>query len=274
VTGGGPYRWADRREALARFRAALAAGERLAGRVVSANRGGVLVRIDDSFGFLPRSQLDLDDGEDHRALIGRPWSGYVLRVTSRKLILTTRSPAARRRSARRERRFVSRLYPGDLLRGRITAATDYGAFVRLGRRGVEGLIPRRELSWWRVSHPADVVSEGDRVRIQVLAVEEAAADEDDPRPSRITLSLRRTEPNPWPAIAAELTPGTPVRCRVEALTPDGAWLRLSDYPRVHTYLRSPPHVEMNETVWVQVQRVDAKKGRLYLVQGIDSPGSD
>ncbi|MGH2957599.1 MAG: S1 RNA-binding domain-containing protein [Solirubrobacterales bacterium] len=265
---GGAYRWADRRAALARFRGALRTGERLSGRVVGANRGGVLIRIDDSTGFLPRSQLDLRDGQDHRSLVGQGWTGYALRVSSRKLILTTRSPRARRRSDRRARRFVARLNPGDLLRGRITAVTDYGAFVRLGRHGVKGLIPRRELSWWRI-HPADAVSEGQRVRVRVLDVREA--DDEDPRPPRIGLSLRRTQLNPWPALAAQLPSGAAVRCRVEALTPDGAWLRPIDHPQVQAYLRSAPLLVAGDTVWVQVERVDIERRQLHLAGAIDPP---
>src|SRR2546421_3223412 len=80
-------------------------------------------------------------------------------------------------------------YPsGTRIHGKVVSLTDYGAFVEL-EKGVEGLVHVSEMSWTkRVSHPRDVVTEGQEVDVQVLDV--------DPQNRRISLGLKQTEQNP------------------------------------------------------------------------------
>ncbi len=70
---------------------------------------------------------------------------------------------------------------GETFDGRVVRLVPFGAFVEL-EPGVEGLVHVSELADRRVSDPAEVVQEGDQVRVRVLKVSEGDR--------RISLSMR------------------------------------------------------------------------------------
>ena len=59
---------------------------------------------------------------------------------------------------------------GQLITGTVTKLTHFGAFARL-EPGVEGLIHISELSQRMVSHPKEVVQEGDVVTLKILTID-------------------------------------------------------------------------------------------------------
>jgi small subunit ribosomal protein S1 len=71
---------------------------------------------------------------------------------------------------------------GQVTKATITKLTDFGAFARL-EDGIEGLIHLTELAEHRVSHPREVVSEGQEVMVRIMRVE--------PERRRLGLSLRQ-----------------------------------------------------------------------------------
>lgn len=85
--------------------------------------------------------------------------------------------------------------------GKVTRATDFGAFVEL-EEGIEGLIHISELEYRRVNRVTDVVKEGQEVRAKVLSI-------DLPK-RRIALSLKALQARPESAPKkddADLAPG-------------------------------------------------------------------
>jgi small subunit ribosomal protein S1 len=75
---------------------------------------------------------------------------------------------------------------GQVVRGRITKLVNFGAFARLVDTGIEGLIHISELSDRRVTHPKEVVSEGDVYDLRIIRIE------GDKR--RLGLSLKQAQP--------------------------------------------------------------------------------
>jgi len=73
---------------------------------------------------------------------------------------------------------------GQVLDAVITNVVSFGAFARL-EAGLEGLIHVSELAQGSFMHPRNVVSEGDRVRVQVLSVDGAKR--------RVALTMRGAE---------------------------------------------------------------------------------
>jgi small subunit ribosomal protein S1 len=73
---------------------------------------------------------------------------------------------------------------GQLVEGRISRLTKWGAFVRLiGDEAIEGLIHISELDEGRIAHPRDVVRPGDVVTLCIVRVE--------PERHRLALSMKR-----------------------------------------------------------------------------------
>jgi small subunit ribosomal protein S1 len=79
---------------------------------------------------------------------------------------------------------VDHLREGQLVEGKITHLTKFGAFASLGE-DLEGLIHISELSEQRIAHPKEVVKEGDNVTLRIIKI--------DPERRRIGLSLRKVD---------------------------------------------------------------------------------
>ncbi|MEX0774978.1 MAG: S1 RNA-binding domain-containing protein, partial [Phycisphaeraceae bacterium] len=83
---------------------------------------------------------------------------------------------------------AQQLAVGQQVTGTVRRLADFGAFVEV-QPGVDGLLPVSELSWKRIGKPADVVKEGEVLRVVVLQV--------DPAKHRLTLSLKQAAGDPW-----------------------------------------------------------------------------
>jgi len=110
-------------------------------------------------------------------------------------------------------------YPvGDMLKGRVTNITDYGAFVEL-EPGIEGLIHVSEMSWTKKNmHPGKIVSTSQEVEVQVLEV--------DAVKRRISLGLKQTMRNPWELFVEKHPVGAVVEGEVKNKTEFGLFLGL------------------------------------------------
>jgi len=205
-------------------------------RTLSAymNEAGLLLEVYGLKGFAPRSELSRRHAHDPGGLVGAEWHGYLMKVTRFEAILSSHRPAARRRLQARRERFIRRLATGQRLRGSVTGLAEFGVFVRIHRSGVSGLVLRKDLSWFPGPSPAEVLSVGERVRVQVVSVEEAAAGRDSR--AKIRLSLRTSQPSPWPSLAAALPRGSVVSCRVETLLQTGVLVSLAREPRLRVYV--------------------------------------
>ena len=114
---------------------------------------------------------------------------------------------------------TDRFTPGTQVAGTVVSVTDFGAFVEL-EQDVEGLVHVSELSWGHPENPKDIVSEGDDVTVAVLSVDEGA--------HRISLSLRRTQSDPWEEVESKYPRGQVVAGNVTKLTDFGAFVKLED----------------------------------------------
>jgi len=139
----------------------------------------------------------------------------------------------------------------------------FGAFVALG--GVDGLVHVSELSWKHVEHPSEVVSVGDEVEVEVLDV--------DPDKGRVSLSLRRTQTDPWKEFADTHQVGHLVYGRVTKLVPFGAFVQVGEGIEglVHISEMAAHHVESPEQVvsegeelWVKIVDIDVPRRRISL----------
>lgn len=116
---------------------------------------------------------------------------------------------------------IEQKYPiGSRHTGEIVNIMPYGAFVRL-EPGVEGLVHISEMSWTRrVNHPSEVVSVGDKVEVQVLAINKDKQE--------ISLGLKQCQPNPWEVAVQKYAPGKVVEGVVRNITNFGAFIELEE----------------------------------------------
>lgn len=79
---------------------------------------------------------------------------------------------------------IAQYQVGQLIEGKITRLTKFGAFARL-EGDVEGLIHISEISEKRIDHPKEALKEGDVVTLRIIKI--------DPENHRVGLSLRRVD---------------------------------------------------------------------------------
>jgi len=194
-------------------------------QVYGYNRGGLLVQNHGIQGFVPVSHLvDMPCGLDEETR-KKTLSEYIGRSLNLKVIecepsldrIVLSERAAQAGEGRRKQLFES-LHIGDVVKGKVTNITDFGVFIDLG--GVEGLIHVSELSWGRVQHPGDILAVGDCAEAMVLQINEET--------SRVALSYKRLQSNPWDVVASRYASGDEVAAVITTITRFGVFARLSE----------------------------------------------
>jgi len=193
--------------------------------VTNHNRGGLLVKGNGIQGFVPASHLvslsKKKTKKDREAVlspyVGRALALKVIECEAERGRIVLSERAAQTDSGSRLTLFNT-LKVGDKLRGSITTITNFGVFVDLG--GVEGLIHISELSWGRVIHPSELVSLGDEIEVSILQI--------DPERTRVALSAKRLNPNPWDSIHDNFYPGQIINAEITNIVSYGAFARLKD----------------------------------------------
>jgi small subunit ribosomal protein S1 len=116
--------------------------------------------------------------------------------------------------------FENKYQVNDVVKGKVTKLTDFGAFVEL-EEGVEGLVHVSELSWVkRVNHPKEVLSIGDEVDVMILSY--------DIQQGRVSLGIKQVLPNPWEEIENKYPVGTRLNREIVKVTNAGAFVKLED----------------------------------------------
>lgn len=247
-------------------------------QVTGYNRGGLLVTVDGVQGFLPHSQLaaahrppvpqTVPEGEERESslahLVGASMSLKVIEVDRRRqrAIFSERMVAQQMREERKSK-LLTDLREGEVRSGRVTGVQEFGAFVDLG--GAEGLIHISELSWEPVKAPSDVVQVGQEIKVYVMKV--------DQETKRISLSLRRTQTDPWGELVQKYQEGQLVQGTITRLTTFGAFARIEGDIEglIHIseladrYIRHPKEVVNEGDVHtLKVLRIEPERRRLAL----------
>jgi small subunit ribosomal protein S1 len=246
------------------------------GQVTGVVKGGVEVQVAGVRAFCPISQLELRHVEDASPLVGQKHRFRITRfeetgrsvnvVLSRRALLEEdqRAQAAELRK---------RLVVGAVLRGKVSAIKDYGAFIDLG--GIEGMLHVSELSFQRARHPKDVLTIGQEIEVQVIKLERV----DDPRKAdhkleKVSLSLKSLERDPWSEVETRLPEGTRLPGTVARLETFGAFVELepgieglvhiSELGKGRQLRHSREALKVGQRVEVVVQAVDREKRRISL----------
>lgn len=249
------------------LRQAYKAGIPIEGHVIGANEGGFEVDLKGVRGFCPISQIDTQYCEDPDPFIGRTLTFRIMeyREQGRHLVLSRRMHIEEEEK-RRVTALRAQLKIGVELTGTVTRIQPFGAFVDLG--GIEGLVHVSELSYARVQHPREVVTEGSTLKVKVIEVKNLGE-----KRERIALSIKATQPDPWENVLEQFPEGSIVTGTVVSVQDFGAFVslvpgieglvhvsELSERPIGHP--RSV--VDVGQQVTVQVLRIDPYRRRIAL----------
>ena len=150
--------------------------------------------------------------------------------------------------AEKEKELFAKLQVGDTVEGTVKNVTDFGAFVDLG--GVDGLLHISEMSWGRVENPKKVFQVGDKLNVLIKDIND----------TKIALSLKFPETNPWANASETYAVGKVIEGKVARMTDFGAFVELA--PGVDALLHvsqiSRAHVDKPSDVLSVGQVVEAK----------------
>lgn len=232
-----------------RLEEAYESGEVLTGPVTQALNGGLSVVIDDIRIFIPASLVSDMYERDLSKYMGQEIEFVLTEFNPRRRrIIGNRKQLLVAEKARRQAELLARINVGDVIEGTVKNLTDFGAFIDLG--GADGLLHISEMSWGRVENPKKIYKVGQTVRVFIK----------DIRDTKIALSVKFPEENPWNNAAEKYAAGNIVTGRIARMTDFGAFVELA--PGVDALLHvsqiSREHVDKPSDVLSIGQEIEAK----------------
>ena len=258
------------REAYDKLQKDFEEGKAIEGTVTSSVRGGLLVDVG-TRGFLPASLISNRYVSDLKPYIGKTMKLKITEIDPNKnrLILSHKDLVEEEREEAFDK-VASQLVVGDVIEGKVSRLTNFGAFIDVG--GVDGLVHISEISYKHVDKPSDALKAGQDVKVKVIGI-------DNDR-HRISLSIKQTEPSPFEQATANLNEGDVFEGEVKSLTNFGAFVEVADGIQglVHVSEISNKHVDkpsdvlkVGQTVKVKVLNIDPSDRRISLsIKAADS----
>jgi small subunit ribosomal protein S1 len=209
------------------------AGEIVEARVIDHNKGGLIVDLGVR-GFVPISQIvdfprrprdeqprdaAQEIAEKLQPFVGRTLRLKILEVNRKanRLILSEKVALYEERREKRDELFSS-LQVGQRVQGVVRSIAPFGVFVDLG--GIDGLVHKSELSWNKVNNPETAHAIGEEVEAEVIDINHERG--------RISLSIRRLQPDPWQESVAKYKIGDVIEGTVTKLVNFGAFVRVEE----------------------------------------------
>ena len=246
--------------------------------VIDHNKGGLIVDCGIR-GFVPISQIvdfprrpQNDQPRDAAQEIAEklmPFVGRKLRLKilevnrkANRLILSEKVALYEERREKRDELFSS-LQVGQKVSGTVRSIAPFGVFIDLG--GIDGLVHKSELSWNKVNNPESGYKVGDEVEAEVIDINHERG--------RISLSIRRLQPDPWHSTVADFNVGDVIDGTVTKLVNFGAFVRVRDGLEGLIHISELSHqrvahpgdvVHEGQTLKLKIISLDSERHRLGL----------
>lgn len=192
-------------------------GELAMGTVRKRIKGGFAVDLIGVEAFLPSSQIEFRSQANGDSLIGQKLGVKIVKINMmRKNIVVSRRLAIEEEQAKARKRIFSKVKVGDIIEGTVRNITDFGAFIDIG--GIDALLHITDISWSKITHPAEVLKINDKIKIKILVM--------DRETGRIAVGLKQLSPHPWEAIEKKYPVGTKVKGKVTSLVDYGAFVEI------------------------------------------------
>ena len=246
--------------------------------VIDHNKGGLIVDCGIR-GFVPISQIvdfprrpQNDQPRDAAQEIAeklQPYVGRKLRLKilevnrkANRLILSEKVALYEERREKRDELFSS-LQVGQKVSGTVRSIAPFGVFIDLG--GIDGLVHKSELSWNKVNNPESGYKVGDQVEAEVIDINHERG--------RISLSIRKLQPDPWHSTVADFKVGDVIDGTVTKLVNFGAFVRVRDGLEGLIHISELSHqrvahpgdvVHEGQTLKLKIISLDSERHRLGL----------
>lgn len=224
------FKQASREQAWTDLKERLEKAEIFPVKIKEANRGGLLASINGIPAFLPVSQLAsehyprVEGGSTDKILtklqefIGQEIKVKVITAdpTEEKLIISEKEARFEK-----QRDKMASLKIGDVVEGVVSGVVDFGAFIKFAlpsskETNLEGLVHISELAWQRIDDPSDIVKVGEKIKAEIIGIDG----------TKISLSIKKLQRDPWLDAVKNYKVGQIVKGKVSEVTSFGAFVQL------------------------------------------------
>lgn len=223
--------------------------EVLKAKVAQVLDGGLSVVVEEVRIFIPASLVSDTYEKDLNKYAGQEIEFVISEYNpKRRRYIGDRKQLILAEKAELQKKLFETIKPGDTVEGVVKNVTDFGVFIDLG--GCDGLLHISEMSWGRVENPKKVFKVGDVMKVLIK----------DISGTKIALSLKFEDANPWKGAADKYAVGNVVTGRVARMTDFGAFIELE--PGIDALLHvsqiSKEHIEKPSDVLKTGEEVTAK----------------
>ncbi|MBD5491478.1 MAG: 30S ribosomal protein S1 [Lachnospiraceae bacterium] len=223
--------------------------EVLTAKVAQVLDGGLSVVVEEVRIFIPASLVSDTYEKDLNKYAGQEIQFVISEYNpKRRRYIGDRKQLIMEEKAELQKKLFETIKIGDTVEGTVKNVTDFGAFIDLG--GCDGLLHISEMSWGRVENPKKVFKVGDVVKVLIK----------DISGTKIALSLKFEDSNPWKGAADKYAVGSEVTGKVARMTDFGAFIELE--PGIDALLHvsqiSKEHIDKPSDVLKSGQEVTAK----------------
>ena len=223
--------------------------EVLTAKVTQVLDGGLIVVVEEVRIFIPASLVSDTYEKDLTKYDGQEIEFVISEYNpKRRRYIGDRKQLIVAKKAELQAELFARIHEGDVVEGVVKNVTDFGAFVDLG--GADGLLHISEMSWGRIEHPKKVFKVGEKLTVLIKEI----------NGSKIALSLKFEDQNPWKDASEKYAIGNVVTGKVARMTDFGAFVELE--PGIDALLHvsqiSKEHVEKPSDVLKVGEEITAK----------------
>ena len=223
--------------------------EVLTAKVAQVLDGGLSVVVDEVRIFIPASLVSDVYEKDLSKYAGQEIEFVISEYNpKRRRYIGDRKQLIVAKKLEMQKELFEKIKVGDIVEGTVKNVTDFGAFIDLG--GVDGLLHISEMSWGRVENPKKVFKVGETLKVLIKDIDG----------TKVALSLKFDDSNPWKDAATKYAVGNVVTGKVARMTDFGAFVELE--PGIDALLHvsqiAKEHIEKPSDVLSVGQEVTAR----------------
>ena len=223
--------------------------EVLKAKVSQVLDGGLSVIVDEVRIFIPASLVSDSYEKDLSKYAGQEIEFVISEYNpKRRRYIGDRRQLLIAEKQEKQQKLLESIHVGDVVEGTVKNVTDFGVFIDIG--GADGLLHISEMSWGRVENPKKVFKPGDVVKAFIK----------DISGTKIALSMKFEDENPWKDAATKFAVGNVVTGKVARMTDFGAFVELEKGvdALLHVSQISKDHIEKPSDVLKVGDEVTAK----------------
>ena len=244
---------------------ALETGEFVTGKIQNRVKGGFAVEVEVVKAFLPGSLVDVRPVKESPDIEYTVSEFKVIKLDyKRNNVVLSRKAVLEKNNSAVKVELLKNLEEGQIVKGIVKNITDYGAFVDLG--GLDGLLHITDISWSRVTNPAEFLSLGDEIDVKILSF--------DKEKLRVSLGLKQIQNDPWENVENTYAVGGVYEALVSNITDYGCFaqleegieglIHLSELDWTSKNIHPSKVVELEQKIKVMILEIDNEKRRISL----------